>query len=193
MESSLSLSLWNSRNRRSYVSRISTTSDFQSSYASNPRSLIESTPQTSIFEFVSLSPSWRTIERTQFLRTSTVSFRFRFRESRSRRIYESISDSAKHTRSWPYSRLVSFPFLSFFFFSPHFESKESKSFRSKNWIVRNENVCEPCLVISHRRVLQFPDQRVIRRNEKSILRRKRVNKLANEKEKEIFISRLSRG
>lgn len=53
---SLSLSLWNSRNRRSYVSRISTTSDFQSSYASNPRSLIESTPQTSIFEFVSLSP-----------------------------------------------------------------------------------------------------------------------------------------
>lgn len=58
MESSLSLSLspWNSRNRRSYVSRISTTSDFQSSYASNPRSLIESTPQTSIFEFVSLSP-----------------------------------------------------------------------------------------------------------------------------------------
>lgn len=58
MESSLSLflSTWNSRNRRSYVSRISTTSDFQSSYASNPRSLIESTPQTSIFEFVSLSP-----------------------------------------------------------------------------------------------------------------------------------------
>lgn len=51
-----SLSLWNSRNRRSYVSRISTTSDFQSSYASNPRLLIESTPQTSIFEFVSLSP-----------------------------------------------------------------------------------------------------------------------------------------
>lgn len=61
---SLSLSLWNSsRNRRSYVSRISTTSDFQSSYASNPSPpLIESTRRYRE-EFVSLPPS-STIEPT---------------------------------------------------------------------------------------------------------------------------------
>lgn len=124
---SLPLSLWN-RNRRSYVSRISTTSDFQSS------SLIESTPQTSIFEFVSLPPLIPVNDRTntQFLCTSTVSFRnsIPFRESRSRRIYESISDSileivALFNRS--ISRIV-------FFFPPFpsIESKESKSFGSRN-------------------------------------------------------------
>lgn len=132
---SLPLSLWN-RNRRSYVSRISTTSDFQSSYASNPRSLIESTPQTSIFEFVSLPPLIPVNDRTntQFLCTSTVSFRnsIPFRESRSRRIYESISDSILEIVAL-FNRSIS-RIVFFFRFSPFpsIESKESKSFGSRN-------------------------------------------------------------
>lgn len=150
---SLPLSLWN-RNRRSYVSRISTTSDFQSSYASNPRSLIESTPQTSIFEFVSLPPLIPVNDRTntQFLCTSTVSFRnsIPFRESRSRRIYESISDSILDR-----GLIQSKHFSNHFFFLPFLRSNQKNRNRSDLEIARNENVCEPCLVISHRRMLQF--------------------------------------
>lgn len=147
---SLPLSLWN-RNRRSYVSRISTTSDFQSS------SLIESTPQTSIFEFVSLPPLIPVNDRTntQFLCTSTVSFRnsIPFRESRSRRIYESISDSILEIVAL-FNRSIS-RIVFFFVFLPFPRSNQKNRNRSDLEIARNENVCEPCLVISHHRMLQF--------------------------------------
>lgn len=174
--SSLSLSLWNSsRNRRSYVSRISTTSDFQSSYASNPspsplRSLIESTRLKRRYreEFVSLPPS-STIEPT------TIFFRNSFRESR--RIYESVFFFFRVAYSIGVEDL----------FSNRFVLPLPSFPKNRN----DENVCELCVqpVISSPRAPVLI--RVIRRNEKSILRWKTSKQVARTKTKFLSHSRLS--
>lgn len=137
--SSLSLSLWNSsRNRRSYVSRISTTSDFQSSYASNPspsplRSLIESTRLKRRYreEFVSLPPS-STIEPT------TIFFRNSFRESR--RIYESVFFFFSSSVLDRGGGLI----LESFRPSPPFLSKESKRWKCLRAVCSARNKFTAC-------------------------------------------------